>query len=128
MFLEKGKNKEKLAKRLADKASRAYELKMQKEVIETELSEINALLIEELGGGVKIVGEDFYANLIITERLSIDKEQELRKILGERFDDLVSTKISYFLTPKLKEIVQKDASVAATIKSKYSNSITYKAK
>lgn len=82
-----------------------WRMKGEIERLETNLAEINEMLCERFDADFKLT----IPNLVSVrvgerEMISISDPENLKVILGARFDDLVKTEVKYKPEPKLKGI------------------------
>lgn len=80
-------------------------LKFVKEVIVAKAKEILEGVDET---GVTLIAGDDSVKVAFGWDISVSDEATLTELLGDRFDDLVTTKVSYTPTAKLKEMSLQD--------------------
>lgn len=80
-------------------------LKFVKEVIVAKAKEILEGVDET---GVTLIAGDNSVKVAFGWDINISDEATLTELLGDRFDDLVTTKVSYTPTAKLKEMILQD--------------------
>lgn len=82
-----------------------WEIRRQIETLEAALKEVNAKLIEQYGAPVAlIIPEHCRASIAAREAVKIKDDGRLRAVLGDRFDDLVRTRVTYTAEPKLAQM------------------------
>lgn len=110
----------------------AWNTKQTVDDAKIDLDALNARLLDAYGPGcvLEIPGQ---AKLTLTERetIQITDPEQLRAVLGGRFEDLVETRLEYKLSDKLKALLADgdhplSESLRACCAAKTSSSITYR--
>jgi hypothetical protein len=82
-----------------------WALRQQIEALEADLKALNAEIEQEYGAGaVLIVNGVCRATVVERETVKVLDSERLGAVLGERFDDLVKTNVTYKAEPRLVEM------------------------
>lgn len=110
----------------------AWNIKQTFDDAKVDLDVLNARLLDAYGPGcvLEIPGQ---AKLTLTERetVQITDPEQLRAVLGGRFEDLVETRLEYKLSDKLKALLADgdhplSEALRACCAAKLSGSVTYR--
>ena len=100
-----GDSERKATKAIVDWVAKAWAAKQRAEEAKKEWDQANKKLIETLGPGAVVVVQGLCrATIADRKSITIDDDDFLRTVLGDRFDDLVEEQVKYKPLDKLLSI------------------------